>query len=123
MTAAVASVRWTEFGLVRTGVVFTILAGTVAVVLPFLNALVVALAAITLAGAVRPGPSRPAAKVQHVRLLQWFAGVSVVVGAALFVTLPAPWFAGRGIVLGVSLIPLLAAIGPGARSDAVGGVL
>jgi hypothetical protein len=121
MTGTATSVRTTEFGLVRTGVAFAVLAGAIAVVLPFLNALVVALAAISLAGAMRPGPSRPTANVGRVGVRRWFIGASVVAGVVLFVALPPPWSEGRGIVLGAALVPLIAAAGPGSRSGRAGG--
>jgi hypothetical protein len=123
MTGSTESTRWTEFGLVRTGVAFTMLAGAVAVVLPFLNALVVALAAISLAGAVRPGATGRAATAHRVRILRWFAGASVVAGAVVFVALPAPWSDGRGLALGAALLPLLAAISPVSRSLSTGRTL
>jgi hypothetical protein len=103
-----ASPGWTEFGLVRTAVAFTLLAGAVAVALPFLNALVVALAAIAIAGAARSRWSRRDARPRRDRWLRWIAAASVVVGGVLFVALPVPWSVGRGLVLGVALLPAAA---------------
>jgi hypothetical protein len=121
MTSEASTGRWGEFGVVRTAVAFTVLAGAVAVVLPFLNALVVALAAIALAGTVRSGPPGPKVDPGRRRLLRWSAGASVAAGVLLFVTLPAPWSAGRGLALGAALLPLAAADRWG-RAESVGGV-
>jgi hypothetical protein len=100
--------RWSELGVVRLAVAFTLLAGAVAVVLPFLNALVVALAAIALAGTARSGRSRSG----RVRgpLARWGAGISVAAGGFLFVALPAPWSLVRGLVLGAALLPLAVSV-------------
>jgi hypothetical protein len=107
--------RWAEFGLVRTAVVFTLLAGAVAVVLPFLNALVVALTAICIAGAARPGVPAPASGPRR-RLAGWASGASLTSGALAFALLPAPWSIGRGLVLGASLLPLAAVVGRSPRT-------
>jgi hypothetical protein len=103
--------RWAEFGLVRTAVAFTLLAGAVAVVLPFLNALVVALTAICIAGAARPGVPAPATGPPRRRLAGWASGASLASGALAFALLPAPWSIGRGLVLGASLLPMVVVAG------------
>jgi hypothetical protein len=107
--------RWAEFGLVRTAVAFTLLAGAVAVVLPFLNALVVALTAICIAGAARPGVPAPASGSRG-RLAGWASGASLTSGALAFALLPAPWSIGRGLVLGASLLPLAVVVGRSPRT-------
>jgi hypothetical protein len=112
---------WPGFGLVRTAVAFTVLAGAVAVVLPFLNALVVALTAICIAGAARPGDPNPDTAPPRRRWGWWGAGASVAFGALLFAILPAPWSLGRGLVLGASLLPLAAVVGWSPRARGAGG--
>jgi len=108
MTARPSIGRWSDLGLVRTAVAFTLLAGLIAVALPFLNALVVALATIALAGATRTGATGRADVPLRHRVLRWAAGAAVVVGAVLFVVLPTPWSVGRGLFLAASLVPLAA---------------
>jgi hypothetical protein len=108
MTGNTSSVVGADVGVVRTAVAFTVLAGAVAMVLPFLNALVVALAAISIAGAVRSGVPSPAADPPRGPWVRWLAAGSLAAGAVLFVGLPSPWSVGRGLVLGAALLPLVA---------------
>ena len=108
MTGVVGAGRRPEFGLVRSAVAFTLLAGAVAVVVPFLSALVVALAAISLAGTARPGSLRLAPARVRRALEGCVVVTSVAIGGLLFVVLPVPWSIGRGLVLGASLLPLAA---------------
>ncbi len=121
MTRGASFGRWAEFEVVRPAVAFTVLAGALAVLLPFLNALVAALAAIAVAGAVRPGPRPPDGPGRR-RAARWSTGAIVAAGAVLFVTLPAPWSIGRGVVLAVATLPLvLVARGPSAGGPGRGG--
>lgn len=110
-----------DLGLVRTSVAFTLLAAALAIALPFLNALVVALAAISLAGSARPGSLRWSTASVRLRLLEVAAGASFVGGGLLFVTLPLPWSSVRGLVLGASLLPLAAVAGRPSDRPAAGG--
>ncbi len=110
-----------DLGLVRTSIAFTLLAAALAIALPFLNALVVALAAISLAGSARPGSLRWATASLRLRLLEVAAGASFAVGGLLFVALPTPWSSVRGLALGASLLPLAAVAGRASDRPTTGG--
>jgi hypothetical protein len=90
----------------RAAVGFSVLSGALALALPFLTSLCVALVAIAVAAWVwerPPSMLRPATGTRRALGVAW--GLAVA-GAAAFALLPTPWSEGRGLALGLGLVPL-----------------
>jgi len=99
----------TDLDTFPVAVTFAIVAGGLALALPFLNSLAAALAALAAAGyAARRGRTarapwpRPSAAV----VVGWASGLA---GGLSFLLLPDPWSTARGLALGLSLVPLVRA--------------
>jgi uncharacterized membrane protein HdeD (DUF308 family) len=95
------------FETFQLAVILGVVVGTVAVVLPLMNVLAAATAAIAFAAGVRGTTRTLRARWFPEGLGPWAAGTSVVGGVAGFVLLPAPWSVARGLVLTVSFVPWL----------------
>jgi hypothetical protein len=90
----------------RVAVAFALLSGVLAIMLPFLGSLTVALAAIAVAGWVWERPRRRAAVGPESRVELGLGWCAASAGAIAFVLLPPPWAVGRGLVLAVGMLPL-----------------
>ncbi len=95
-----------EFDAFRVAVGFGVLSGAAALVLPFLDSLTLALAAIALAAWVWRRSPRPLG-VRHRPWLRAAGGwACAALGFGAFWGLSAPLSSIRGLVLGLSLVPL-----------------
>jgi hypothetical protein len=98
--------RTMEFDTFSASVGLAWIAGGLALVVPFLDSLVAALAALAVAGWVvdhRHGRTGAAARGPLAGGLPWSA---LAVGVSAFFLLPSPWGTGRGLILALSLLPL-----------------
>ncbi|HTW77562.1 MAG TPA: hypothetical protein VMG14_07375 [Thermoplasmata archaeon] len=95
-----------EFDPFSIAVGFAVLAGALAVLLPFLDSLTVTLAALAAAAwAWRRRRSVPTDALRPTAL-EWLGWGCVGLGAGAFVLCPPPWSVARGFLLGASLVPL-----------------
>jgi hypothetical protein len=103
-----------DFSAVPVAVGLALIAGALAMEAPFLNSLVLALAALALAGAFveRRGRYLPGDPRRAVPRIAAVAGAGLVA----FFLLPPPVAVGRGLVLALSLLPLWLADGRFPRS-------
>lgn len=104
MSAAGTGPGWAEFDTFRTAVVLGWVSAALALALPFLTSLVVALAGLAGAGWVSGRargnfPARSGARAVG----GWLSVAGGIVG---FVVLSAPWSAARGLCLAVAFLPL-----------------
>jgi hypothetical protein len=91
----------------RAAIGLGLVVGVVALVLPFLNSLSAATAAIAFAMGVRGRNGSAPADSDPSRATAWVVGTSLLGGVAAFVALPLPWSTARGLVLGASFLPWL----------------
>jgi hypothetical protein len=90
----------------RVAIGFALLSGALAIVLPFLGSLTVALAAIAVAGWAWGRPRRRAAVGPGTRMEIGLGWCAATAGAVAFALLPPPWAVGRGLALALGMIPL-----------------
>ncbi len=95
-----------EFDPFHGAVGFGVLSGAAAVVLPFLDSLTLALAAIALAAWVGRRPPRAPGARRRPGFRATCGGVCAGVGFVAFWGLSGPWSSVRGLALGLSLVPL-----------------
>ena len=95
-----------EFDAFRVAVGFGVLSGAAALVLPFLDSLTLALAAIALAAWVWRRSPRPLGGRHRPGLSAAVGWACAATGFGVFWGLPAPLSSIRGLLLGLSLVPL-----------------
>jgi hypothetical protein len=112
-----------EFDPFNVGVGLAVIAGGLSLIVPYLDALTAALAALACAGWAARHASEVRSRAERVKSLRGAGVLSVSLGAGAFFLLPGAWAAARGIALGLSLVPLWLverARSPGSASDPKG---